>query len=298
MVKQRSAMRANKIGAELERIAFLGRKSARQRIAGLLSASHEKRATLVCGVQRSGTDMLMNILEKSLETDVYHEHDRRAFSDYQLLAPPVIRNLIQRSPARRVVMKALCDADRISELLRSFAPANAIWMVRRYDDTINSNMSRWPGGRNQLDKIVLDRSAGGWRGRGMTDETHALIRRHYHRGMNDASALALFWYYRNQLLFDQKLEEDPRLLILRYESLVEDPASYGAVIAQFVDIEFAQGMVDFVFQGSIGKRPRPEIEPPIRDLCDGMLDRLTRLSQRVMLHPNQRREPALVSHGN
>jgi hypothetical protein len=286
------------MGARLGRIAFLGRKHARQRMAGLFSSA-EKRVTMVCGVQRSGTNMLMKVLEQSLETDVYHESDRRAFVSHQMRPPSTIRRLIEKSPARRIVIKALCEGDKISELLDLFAPANAIWMVRRYEDVINSNMKLWPGGRNQLDKIVLDRNAGVWRGRGMTDETHALIRRHYRPDMNDASALALFWYHRNQLLFDQRLDEDPRLLVLRYESLVQDPEGYGALIARFVDFGFMRNMVDFVFSDSVRKRPSPEIDSPIRSLCDEMLERLTRLSQRVEMspEPDRRLEAATAAPG-
>lgn len=289
-------MKANRIGAKLARIAFLGRKHARQRIVELSSPADEKRVTMVCGVQRSGTNMLMKILERSFETAVYHESDRRAFNRHQMREASVIRGLIRRSHARRIVIKALCEGDKISELLRLFAPANAIWMVRQYDDVINSSMKLWPGWRNHLDKIVLDRGAGAWRARGMTDETHALVRRHYHPDMNDASALALFWYYRNQVLFDQKLDDDPRLLTLRYESLVEDPEGYGALVARFVGLRFERSMVGFVFGDSVSKRPRPEIDPPIRSLCDEMLDRLTRLSQRIETtsEPRMRSEPVSV----
>jgi hypothetical protein len=291
---RRPRMKANRVGAHVRRLAFLGRKQAWQRMIELFSSTGEKRVTMVCGVQRSGTNMLMKILERSIETEVYHESDRRAFATHQMRPPSTIRGLIEKSPARRIVIKALCEGDKVSELLDVFAPANAIWMVRRYEDVINSNMKLWPGGRNQLDKIVFDRNAGAWRGRGMTDETHALIRRHYRPEMNDASALALFWYYRNQLLFDQRLDEDPRFLVLRYESLVQDPEGYGALIARFAGVGFMPSMVNFVFSDSVRKRPSPGIDPPIRSLCDGMLDRLTRLSQRdeTLREPERHAEPA------
>ena len=62
---------------------------------------------LVAGVQRSGTNMVMDVLERSLETDVYHERDPRAFDNYEMRPLEVIRGLRARSPritssARRV----------------------------------------------------------------------------------------------------------------------------------------------------------------------------------------------------
>jgi hypothetical protein len=282
------------IGKRLARIAFVERKHVRQRMGALFTPTGEKHTTLVCGVQRSGTEMLMHILERSNETDVYRETDRRAFSHYNMRPPTVMRHLIEKSCVGRIVVKALLESDKTAELLQELAPAKAIWMVRHYDDVVNSCMQCWPGDRNHIGKIIVDRNAAGWRGRGMSDETHALLREYYHPDMDDSSALALFWYYRNQLLFDQKLEEDPRLLILRYEPLVQFPEKYGPIVARFVGIAFTPAMMRLVFSDSVRKRPPPNVEPRIRALCDPMLNCLTLLSQRIEVPDVTIRRPALA----
>ncbi len=234
----------------------------------------ERELTFVSGVQRSGTNLVMDILERGWETDVFHESDPRAFDNYVMRDVPVIRRLVETSPSRRVVVKALCEASDLTRLMDVFAPARAIWMFRHYDDMINSNMVAWPGGRNQIDAIVKDRASGDWRGKGMTDETHAIVREHYHPGMNDASALALFWYYRNQLFFDQGFDRHDRVMLMQYEALVTDPAKHVGGMTRFMDVACRPSMSTMISRGSIGKKFPPVIDDRIRALCDAMLARL------------------------
>ena len=108
----------------------------------------------------------------------------------------------------------------------------------------------------------------------MTAATLATVRAHYHPAINDASALGLFWFYRNQLFFDQGFEADRRVLLMRYESLVEAPALEVDTVARFLGLRPTGPMRRLVVPGSVAKRPAPEIEPAVRRLCREMLARL------------------------
>ena len=259
---------------EIRRISLLKSKNLRQRLAVPAPFRADKQTVFVTGVQRSGTNMVMDVLERSWQTEVFHESDRRAFDDYVMRPPAVIGGLIDASPARWVVVKALHEAHDFAGLLDRFAPAKGIWMFRGYDDMINSNMANWPGGRNQIEDIVADRDRAGWRGKGMRDQTHATIRALYHPAMNDAAALGLFWYYRNQLFFDQQLAADRRVRLVRYEALVGAPARQVDAVARFLGLKPTAAMRRLIFAGSVAKQPPPEIEPAVRRLCDAMLARL------------------------
>jgi len=264
------------VSQQFRRLSFLRIKEARQRLRRQIRAegARDREVVFVSGVQRSGTNMLMEVLERSWETEVFMETDPRAYDNYLMRERPIIRRLVEASPSRTVVIKALCEAHEVAQLMADFAPARAIWMYRHYDDMINSNMVAWPGGRNQIEDIVRDRDSAGWRGRGMTDETHAIIRRHHRPEMNDASALGLFWYYRNQLFFDQGFDRNDRVMLVRYESMVTDPAKHVAAIARFAGIECRRSMVDLISPASVRKRPSPDIDGDVRALCDEMLARL------------------------
>ncbi len=217
---------------KLRRLTHRKSKTVRQRLAGPPAGA--KQTVFVAGVQRSGTNMVMDVLERSWQTEVFHEFDGRAFDNYMMRPPAVIGGLIDASPAPWVIVKALHEGHDLAGLLDRYRPARAIWMFRGFDDMINSNMANWPGGRNQIEDIVAARDRdgaqgqgpepAGWRGRGMTEATLATVKAHYRPAMNDASALGLFWFYRNQLFFDQGFEADRRVALVRYDSLVGAPA--------------------------------------------------------------------------
>lgn len=238
-----------------------------------------KIVVFVSGVHRSGTNMMMRVLERSIDTDVFHESDSRAFHHYMMRGDHDIRQLITISPSRRPVFKALHEAHKLRSLMESFSPSRSIWIYRHFDDVVNSITSRWPGLRNMMDEIVTRDDTGVWRGLGMTWQTRRLLASLYHENMNDASINALFWYQRNQLLFDQKLQSSQDCMLINYERLACEPADTTRSICRFLDIAYSSYMHGLVHARSIGKRSTPLIEPTVREFCEDLYERLLEASE-------------------
>jgi|SRR6185312_3411893 len=268
-----------KITGRLRVEAFLKLKALKQQLS---PHKGEPLTVFVAGVHRSGTNMLMDILDASFETDVFHESDNRAFEGYIMREPEIIRSLVDRSHASVVVVKALHEAHRMRRLLDEFVPAKGLWMIRYFADSVNSSLKRWPPNRNKLDAIVRDRNAGEWRSSGMTDETYRIIKAHYRSDMSIASTIALFWYYRNQLFFDQGLDRDPRVLAVEYEELVRAPAFFVDRIAFFIGLQASARMKRVSHSESVRKNPPPDIAPDVTALCESMQERLTLVARRQM----------------
>jgi len=226
-----------------------------------------KSAVFVAGNQRSGTNMLMDVLEKSMETDVYHERDPRAFDNYQMRDTTVIKQLHDKSKARVFIIKALCELQDLPELLDEFKPAKLLWMVRHHHDVVNSMMRSFEGFASQLNAIAEDRSAAGWRGLGMSDETHTLVKNYAARGVNDETAAALQWYYRNILLLEQRLGTDARTLVLSYENLVKNPKIEFDKIYRFLDLSYTDKISRNIFATSVSRNRPPDIHPEVAELC-------------------------------
>lgn len=256
--------------ARIERSVLLLAKQARQRMSTTAPRLH----VLVAGVQRSGTNMVMDVLERSWDTDLYHETDVRAFDAYEMRPRPVIHALIERSPAPVFVIKALCELDQLKSLLDEFAPAKSVWMVRDYNDAVSSALVSFRNFAAQVGRIATDRNADGWRGRGMSDETHALVRSLYTAQMNDATAAALIWYFRNMLYFEQGLHHDQRVLLAHYENLVSEPQIAFPHIFNFLGLDYSPSVSRKVFASSIRRSSPPPIAEPVRALCQGLSTRL------------------------
>lgn len=237
------------------------------------AATQTPLTVLVPGVQRSGTNMMMEVLEQSLETQVFHESDPRAFDGYYLRPLPRLLDLRAKCRAPYFVLKALLDSHMTAELMSYLAPAKAIWIYRDFRDMVNSNMVSWPGGRNQIEDLMTDPFKTGYRARGMTAATLATVRAHYRPDLPDAGAIALFWYYRNQLFFDQGFDRDSRVLLLRYEDIVTQPSATLRGACAFLGLDYSARMARQIHARSIGRRPPPAIDPGITALCEEMMAR-------------------------
>lgn len=258
----------------LERRAWRHWKSLLQHMGQPLPRTH----VFVAGMQRSGTNMLMETLEWERHTDVYHETDPRAFDNYEMRPREVIHTLARNSPAPYFVIKSLCELDQIKSLLDEFAPSKALWIVRSYEDTVNSAIRSFGNFSGQLHRLARDKSAAGWRGRGMSDETQEILRRCDHPDINEPSAAALMWYYRNILFFEQGLERDPRVKLMFYEDLVSAPQPALRGVFDFLAMpDWSPWVSRYIHAASIRKSPQADIAPEVRRVCNDLANRFSAL---------------------
>lgn len=239
----------------------------------------QRRVAFVAGVQRSGTNMMMDVLERSWETDVYHERDQRAFDNYQMRDMSIIQELHRKSVCPLFVIKSLCELQDLTQLMTLFAPAKTVWVTRDYDDIVNSMLISFRNQAKQIHALAEDREMGGWwLGKGISEETFAIVKEFATDDLDDASAAALQWYFRSKLFFEQNFETDDRVLVVKYEKLVVSPAKEFERIFNFLDLKFSKRVSKKVFTSSINKRSKPEIKSEIRSLCDDLSERFARLA--------------------
>lgn len=228
----------------------------------------------VAGAQRSGTNMVMNLLDRSFDTTVYHERDAAAFDHYLMREPEVIDGLVERARGRAFVIKALCEIDRLPSLMERYSPARTLWVFRDYDGAVQSSLRSFTTVARQVAALLDDPERGGWMGRGMSAESLARVRALHHPGMNDASLVALFWFIRNQLLFDIGLAGDPRVLPVRYERLVNNPHDRLPGVFAFAGLTYRPSLGRYVKPLSSKRREAPAIEPGVRAVCDELMRRI------------------------
>lgn len=228
----------------------------------------------VSGVPRSGTNMILDLLAQSPEAEVFGESDPRIYDNYEIRRPDIFDSYVARCPRRVAVFKLLLDADRLGAYLDRFPDARGIWIYRAVEDTVNSNMAKWPDGRNQLDAIVADRRAGGWRGRSISERTMAVLRAHYRPEINNATAQALFWYHRHMLYFDQGLAEDRRVVLIKYDDLVSDAPAHLRWLADELGLVLPEHAARKIFSSSVGRAAPPDIDPAVLTLCHELAARM------------------------
>lgn len=238
------------------------------------TARDQRSVVFVAGQQRSGTNMLMDVLDRHWRTDVYHETDTRAFERYQMRDIATIRELVDRSRASHVVIKALCELQRLRDLLDAFPSSRAIWLVRHYHDVSESMARQFSTTADVLKSMRVNPSTGGWRGERMAESVRMLMNDCITDDTDEVSAAAFQWFMRNRLYFDQDLREDRRVRIVFYEDLVTRPEATFEAVAAFLGIGFRPSLIADVSAGSVDKADKPPIEPRIEALCRQLLERL------------------------
>jgi hypothetical protein len=261
-------------GETVRRRLFVRRKAMRQRLELIRGHAPERRPVFLTGVQRSGTNMMMETLEWHPATQVFHEEDPRAFRHFQMLSEAIVDRLIAASPADRVVFKALCEAERIRRLLEDRPTAQAVWVFRDWRDVVNSILARWPGERNEIDELARGRDTGSWRSRGVTATSRRLLRSLWRPELDDAAVNVLFWLVRNQLLFEQGLQDEARVTLVNYDDVVTDPQPQLARLCAFLDIPLTARLTQIANPGRIRKKSAPEVPADIAAAADEMLARL------------------------
>jgi hypothetical protein len=231
---------------------------------------------LVAGVQRSGTNMLMNALERSVETDVHYESDARAFDNYSMRELDLILGLREKSRAPVFVIKCLLELHKLGSLLDHLAPARAIWMLRDYNDVVNSMMVAFPKHCREIHRVAAVREDAGWWGAGLADDVYALVQDAVDRGISEPDCSALIWYIRNRLFFDTGLDQDPRVKLISYERLTTEPERYLPKICKFAGITYRSALGARIHVRSIRRRPPPSLSPDIKEASEALFARLQR----------------------
>lgn len=267
---------ARSLSLRLQHALWRKAKVWRQRFLPRPLAQH----VFVAGMQRSGTNLLMDVLDASAATQVFHETDARAFERYEMRDVAVIRQLARQCPAPVFVVKALCELDRIKSLMEIFTPAYTLWVVRDWRDSVNSAIKSFGNFVPQWQRLV-DGDTEDWRGRGMSTATRELLAALYRPDASEAEGAAIMWFYRNVLFFEQQLAADPRVRVVFYENLVQQPMREVAAVYDFLGLPgFNAAKARRIHAHSVKRRSPPDIAPAVTALCDELLARFAALPVR------------------
>lgn len=239
-----------------------------------------RQHVFVAGVQRSGTNLLMDVLDANWETQVFHETDPRAFKHYEMRDLYTIHRLVADSRAPVFVIKALCELDRIRELMDEFTPASCLWIVRDWRDSVHSAIKSFGYFVAQWRRLSKG-DASDWRGRGMSSATRKLLADLYRDDASEAEGAAIMWLYRNSLFFELGLETDSRVRCVFYEDLVQHPRQQVKAVYEFLGLHgFDDGVATRIHARSVRHHSPQDISPRIVERCDELLMRFRGIHER------------------
>jgi hypothetical protein len=240
----------------------------------------ERRVVLIFGCQRSGTTMLQQtFLDRSWRVLILEEHDRRLVepgpepeeTTWQDYATVMAR--IRRLPFEVVAAKPLVESASAAALMDAAEPVKAVWMLRRHRGVAQSNVNRFGVDNPYRDlRPIRSRDAGDWRYKGMTEETWETVNALLNRRLSPLDAAALFWWTRNQLYFDQRLREDDRIRVLRYERACDQPGEVIRSLSCHIGVALPLGSIAPRVRARPGLPETMELDPDVDRLCRKLWD--------------------------
>lgn len=240
--------------------------------------SPNARAVYILGAQRSGTTMLIQCLEQSMEFEVYGESSE-AMVQYRIRSDGYIRDTVKASHHRFVVFKPLTDSHRALDFLQLVSGSSVVWAFRRVEDRVNSSVAKFGDHNLQILRGLaqgdgLDR----WQAQGLGPDEFDFIRSFDYSTMSAHVASALFWYLRNTLFFRLGLDRRADVLPLAYEDLASRPPEVMQGICAFLGAHYTPSMVAGIHAQSIG-RAKSSLPQEIADLCNPLYERLRQAQQ-------------------
>lgn len=250
------------------------------KLFGSFGPTSRKSSIFILGCQRSGTTLLERIFDVAIGISVYGEGDKRAMRTknfYRIRDQRTIRRLIARDPERIVAFKPLNDSQHADRLLQAHPNAKVIWIYRSFGDTINSMVRKWGSHESNIVKwirdnaptprLAADQPSFAIYAERMHPDTLARISSLANDRITDEDGAALVWYIRNRIFFDLNLQNDRRVLLVRYEDLVTDPESNLARIGDFAGCTLDSTCSAIIVSSSIAKEASPTLQGPIEELC-------------------------------
>lgn len=235
------------------------------------SPDHDKtRYILVVGVQRSGTNMVMEMFVRGLPYAEFSESDARVFDNYELRPLDEVKQLTDCVTAPFIVLKPMTDMYRLDELLRYFPNSQGLWVYRRMSDVVNSQVRKWTGMPDSLRRIRAERYWNNWRAGGISDHSYEIISELAHDELDNETACAIFWYVRNIQFFEQTYDQDDRIFLVPYNRFVSDPHKSFTRLFNVMNAPINPYMTQHIHAQSVKKDKPPAICGRVAALCQDL----------------------------
>lgn len=249
-----------------------------------LSRPHNQKILAVMGCQRSGTSLMTRVFERDVNAKVYRESSKLSSQDpEELKLNPLdsVYKTISRNKAPLIVLKPLVESQNATNMLDVMPNARVLWMYRHYLDVTASYLKAFGQHSGIRDlRIIVNQESNNWRSEKVSAETRALIQSYFSEDMNSHDALALFWYARNKLYFEQSLETNERVLLCRYDYFAQQPVLVMKRIYAFLDLPYPGDQIgQDVRASSVGKGRRVNLLPDVAQLCEEMWAKLNRIEE-------------------
>lgn len=232
------------------------------------------RPGFLVGCGRSGTNMLVTRLGRSWEVDVINEGDPAAFRNWWLRDMETVARVTAEQRGRCVLFKPILDTPRIPLILARFPEARVLFALRHFEPVIRSGLQRFgPEGWTGHVASWAARDFSGFLAP-VPEATSRRVRELWRPDLDRESVVALYWLFYTSLYEDLDLAKDPRVRLVHYEAVLDDPQAQFLELCRFLGVHYRPAMAEGVHAPKPQSEPL-ELDPAIRSACEALYERLS-----------------------
>ncbi|MGM0766744.1 MAG: sulfotransferase [Pseudomonadota bacterium] len=252
-------------GSELAYRAGRKLRHLRKQAYQLVWPADQTRPVFLVGSGRSGTDIVAYSLSRCRDVELVNEDNPKAFENWRFRNLDDIERVIHASRAPVIAFKPIVETLKTGIFLDRFSHSKAIFLVRHPYDAINS-MARFFGERH-VDTVNA------WVATDFAEQATApaelreFIKNKCSETPGTADAAALYWLLYNDSYRFLGLSDNPAVLLVGYEQMVQNPETTTRTLASFVGLQWSEGMMADIYDRSVRKHDKPELDAEIEARC-------------------------------
>jgi hypothetical protein len=240
----------------------------------------QSRPAFVVGSGRCGSTMLAEQLWECWAVSRFDGNHPAAYERWKLRDLDTIESVVRASWAPVTLFKPMLDAYRTRSFLERFSDARVVFAVRTLDDVIRSSLRRFgPANRIGHVRAWIREDFAEFSSVPPPVETREAVRRHWSDDLGPEAGVALYWLFYNRLFYDLELDREPRVRVVQYERVIENPRSEMKGLSEFLGIPFEENMVRGIRTDSLGAGLAYALPHALRRECDSLAARLWEATQ-------------------
>lgn len=235
------------------------------------------KCLIIMGCQRSGTTIVSRVFDRIIYAKVFGEFSTLSNDDPNKIRLNNINkviNTLQNNHSPLIVFKPLVESHRANIILSKIQYSCVLWVFRHYIDVGLSDIKKFsknPGHSNLLPIINQDKN--NWRYENISQKTSSIINSLYSKDLSPLDCACLFWYVRNILFFEQKLDTNGKVYLWNYDKFVQTPSQHiNDLLTKMSLPAVSKKITHDVFINTNSRSQK--VNTKIKKLCDDLFDRL------------------------
>lgn len=236
----------------------------------------------VLGAQNSGANQLATLFQKQPSCRVYSEIGQLSCLDkkHNLRMNPFwfVKTALMNIRAPLSLALPLVESHRAIELLNDIQSSHVIWLYRHFVEfaVLDLHYFKKTAGVGNLLPILND-DPQDWRNEGVSTSIRETIRAVHKEVHSPFESACLFWYARNRLAFEQRLDSNTRVTFLSHAQLKNQGNNTINRLMQKFNLPMRghdKAKSIFHNDASLLAKQKQKLDPNILALCEHLYKKL------------------------